>query len=335
MSQQDGENPRPDSVVSGQSERLNASHRLFRSTLKMNYITMDVSGRQMTPEIKDFVATYIQKRRTSPELGDDDKARIVDKVEKVWDKAEPIVSDITTTAAFPVERAGIAEGRDTLWSDKPLPRNPEYSYALPAPKPDRHYGYPTGQDSDWTAAEITVMDHRIARPYLQPSSENVLPFFMIDLKSEASGGNLYGAESQATVAGAHSVHSMRWLLLQANPSRVLKSTDAVALTAAVTQREAVFYIVWYSPEREQTIMSFVDAFTFVKDSEGCRSTVKSIIDWGLLVRQPIVRENLKLMHPMLKKWKKGRSASSIADGTGSFASESGRSSKSQRTEINS
>jgi hypothetical protein len=61
-----------------------------------------------------------------------------------------MVSDVLKTPLFPLDAANIAEGRDVIWSTKPLPRNSNYTYTLPAPKPDRHFGFQTSETSDWT-----------------------------------------------------------------------------------------------------------------------------------------------------------------------------------------
>ncbi len=335
MSQQDGQNLPPGSVASSQSERHSTSSPMFRSGLFRNGIIMDVSGRQKSSEIEELVDTHLRKRRSSPRLEQKERSAFVDQVIKVWDKAEPIVSDLTKSLAFPVERSGIAEGRDTLWSTKPLPSNPKYLFALPAPKSDRHYGYPNGQDFDWTDSEVAVVDHRLARPYTQPTRENLFPFFMIEIKSEATGGTLYVAENQAATSGAHSVHSLLWLRSQADPSRTRSSTDSVVFTATVSQREAVFHVHWFSPKDDKVYMSYLDSFAFMKDLDiqGCRDLVKNILDYGLEVRQPIIRDALKLLHPIPKRWKGARLASVITDVAESFTSDDGRSSKSQRTEL--
>lgn len=335
MSQQDGQNLPPGSVASSQSERHHTSSPIFRSGLFRNGIVIDVSGRQKSSEIEKLVDTHLRKRRSSPQLEQKERFAFVDQVIKVWNKAEPIVSDVTKSLAFPVERSGIVEGRDTLWSTKPLPSNLKYSFALPAPKPDRHYGYPNGQDSDWTDSEVAVVDHHVARPYTQPTRENLFPFFMIEIKSEATGGTLYVAENQAAVSGAHSVHSLLWLRSQADPSRTQSSTDSVVFTATVSQREAVFHVHWFSPKDDKVYMSYIDSFAFMKDLDiqGCRDLVKNILDYGLEVRQPIIRDALKLLHPILKQWKRARPASVLTDVAESFTSDDGRSSKSQRTEL--
>lgn len=219
VSQQDGQNLRPGSVASSPSERHSTPSPIFRSGLFRNGIIIDFSGRQKSSEIENLVDTHLRKRRSSLRLKQEERFGFVDQVIKVWNKAEPIVSDITKFLAFPLERSGIAGGRDTLWSTKPLPSNSKYSFALPAPKPDRHYGYPNGQDSDWTDSEVAVVDHRVARPYTPPTRESLFPFYMIEIKSEATGGTLYVAENQAAISGAHSVHSLLWLRSQADPTR--------------------------------------------------------------------------------------------------------------------
>lgn len=323
--------PRPGSVASAQTERLNTSSPLFRSTLKRNGIFMDITGMKMPREVLEQVNQHIRKERLSPPLGNEEKLRIFQEVEKIWDKAEQMVSDIVKTPLFPLDAPGIAEGRDTLWSTKPLPNNPNSPYALPAPKTDRHYGFPASLSSDWSDEELTVVDHPKARPYTQPTRENLFPSFLVEAKSEVTGGTIYAGEGQAAVSGAHRVSSLLWLLDQVDPSRSPSSADALAFSAVVSQREAVAHVHYYNPEEKRFYMSYIDTFPFLKDYQQCRNHHKNVADWLLNIQQPIVRDLLTRAHPLYKTWKKGRSAGAITDGAESFTSEDGRSSKSQKT----
>lgn len=331
MSQQEGETPAPSSMASTHTERLNTSSPLFRATLKMNGIVMDNLGTKIPREVQGLVDKHIRKERSSPRLGEDEKLRIIEQIGKIWDKAKLSVSDIIKTSLFPLDAPGIAEGRETPWSTKPLPRNSDYPYALPAPKTDCHFGFPLSQDSDWSDQELSVADHPKARPYTQPTRENLFPSFLVEIISEATNGTLYAAEGQAAVSGAHRVSSLIWLLDQVDPSRTRSSADALAFSAVVSQREAVAHVHYYNPEDKMFYMSYIDAFPFLKDPQGCRDHHKNVAEWLLQIQQPIVKEVLRTLYPLQKLWKKGRSASTIADGTESLASEEGRSSKSQRT----
>ncbi|EJD08158.1 uncharacterized protein FOMMEDRAFT_150852 [Fomitiporia mediterranea MF3/22] len=166
ISQKEGQNSGASSIGSSQSEIPSTSNPIFRSVLSRNHVTIDPSGREMSPEVRGLVETHILKRRLSPRPEDEDKSKVVDQVLKVWDKSEPTVSDIIESLAFPVDRRGIAEGHNTQWSTKPMPRN---------------------ANSDWTDTEIAAADHHAARPYTQPTEENILPFFVVEVKSEATG----------------------------------------------------------------------------------------------------------------------------------------------------
>lgn len=332
MSQQDGNSRRPGSVTSSQSDKPGATSRMFRSILAANNIIMDLSGDAMPSELRELVDTRIRKSRSPPRLSEEQLAAFVKEVIRVWDKPETIVSDITKTSAFTIDRSDIAEGRGNLWQVKPLPKDPEYPYSLPLPKPDRSYGYHTGQESKWSITELAVVDHREALPYSQPSKEVLFPFYMIEMKSEASGGTLYVAENQAANSGTQSVRGRRWLHSQANPSGTLSVTDAIAFTAAISQRMAVLHVHWYCPEKEKYYMSYIDCFRLQKPSdvlEYCHHHL-NIQDFGGGDLQHSTRALLKALYPIPKHWKKGRSTSAIADAAESFVSEDGRSSKSQR-----
>ena len=329
--QQDGDTPAPDSVVSVQSERLNTASPMFRATLKMNGVVMDVLGNKIPLEVQEFVDKHIRKERSSPPLGSDEKARINEQIEQGWNKAESMVSDILKTPLFPLKAPDIAEGRDTLWSAKPLPRNSDYPYALPAPKPDRHYGFLTSETSNWTVQELSVADHPRVRPYSQPTRENLFPSRLIELKSEATGGTLYAGEGQTALDGAHRVRSQLWMLDQIDPTAPRSCTDAIVFSSVVSQREIVTHVHYYNPEDGNIYMSYIDDFPFRKDPQGCRNHNENLSEWLVKVQQPTIRDILRRVHPVMKSWKKGRPISAVVDANESFGSEDGRLAKSQKS----
>ena len=106
---------------------------MFRGTLKMNGVFIDILGKNTPQEVRDFVGKHIRKERRSPQLLRDEKARIDEQIERGWKKGESMVKDILKTPLFPLEAPDVAEKRNTMWSTKPLPRNSDYTYALPAP----------------------------------------------------------------------------------------------------------------------------------------------------------------------------------------------------------
>lgn len=331
ISQQDGETLTLGSAASVQSERLNTSSPMYRATLKMNGVFIDNFGTKIPRDVQELVTKHIRKERKSPRLGEDEKAKIIQQIEKIWDKAEPMVSDIITTPLFPLDASGIAEGRDIFWSTKPMSRSSDYPYTLPAPKTDRHFGFPSSLDSGWTREELATADHSKVRPYSQPTRENLFPSFLIEVKSEATHGTLYTAEGQIAGSGAHRVSSLIWMLDLVDPSRSRSSADALVFSAAVSQREAVAHVHYYNPNDDKYYMSYIDTFPFAKDAQGCHDHIKNVVEWLLEIQQPIIRDVLTKLHPITKLWKKARSASAIIDAAESFTSEDGRPTKSQRT----
>ncbi|KAI9674972.1 MAG: hypothetical protein M1817_001378 [Caeruleum heppii] len=307
------------SVASSQSGRRSTSSPLYRSLIRNNNVILDPSGRRMPREIKDLLDVHILKGRDSPPLTDAEVFEVVDTAEDLLDSAESRATDLIGTKAFPVKRLGIAEGRNVQWTIDPLPTNSDYPHPLSAPKPDCHYGYPLGHKSNWTRAEMAVVDHRTAQPYTQPTRENLFPFYMLEIKAEPTGGVLYVAENQAVGSGVHSVESLRWLLSEAFPSEVPKATDAVAFTAAVTPRIAVFYICWFSEQDQCHFMSMFKIVSFMNgppkpDIQECRNINKSIIDYGNTLRQATIRNALGRLNPIPPHWKKSRPATTVTEG---------------------
>ena len=107
---------------------------MFRVTLKINKVFMEKLGAEIPRNIYKLLDEHIRKERKSAPLAQDEKAKIMQLIGKVWDQAEPMVSDIIKTTLFPFDEPGIAKGRDVIWSVKPVPRNPDYPLAIPTPK---------------------------------------------------------------------------------------------------------------------------------------------------------------------------------------------------------
>ncbi|KAL8709386.1 MAG: hypothetical protein Q9220_005880 [cf. Caloplaca sp. 1 TL-2023] len=323
------------STASSQYTRPGTSDPLHRSLIHRNNITLDLSGREIEDEIQELLDVHILKGRDSPPLNDAEVFEVVDKAVELMDFAQGKASDMIGTKAFPMDRRHISEGRNIQWTTNALPSNPEYPYQLSAPKPDRHYGYSLSRVSEWTDQEMAVVDHRTAQPYAQPTRENIFPFLMLEVKSEATGGVLYAAENQAVGSGVHSVSPLRWLLEEAAPAKAPKTADVVAFTRAISPRAAVFYVVWYSKKKSRFIMSKFSDISFLNgpkrpDIQNCRNVMKNVLDYGVNVRQVIIRNALADLSPNPPHWKKSRSASSIAETPPTSFVADERASKSQR-----
>lgn len=323
-SQPDRSSPTPPSTVTTQC----ASSPLYRSTLRLNDILVDSLGAEVPHDLRALLDKYVWKKRESPPFGDAEKAQIIKVLGDIWDSAELVVSDIVKTALFPFDSSEIQEGRNTLWSLKPVPRNQDSPIAIPAPKPDYHFGYKPPIKSKWTKQELHVAEHPSIRSYTQPSRENLFPSFIVEIKSEATGGTLYAAENQLAGSGAHRVRSLIALLDMIDPKRKRKCTDAIVFSAAVTQRGAVEHLHYYDTEKDMFCMSYIAEFAFLKDAQACHDFHQNIADWLLNVQQPAVREVLRKLQPVTQSWKKSRLASVVAD---ACASESGRSHKRHQT----
>lgn len=333
MSQRDGETIGPESTTGRSSEKLNTSSPLYRGTLKMNNVIIDDFGDMMPPDVRQLVTVHVRKDRRSPKLEDDQKNPMKQTIREVWDSSEPMISDIIIPPLFPVKHHDIAEGRDTIWSTLPLPRNVNYAYALPAPKTDRHFGFLPTRKSNWTAQELSAADHPKVRPYSQPTPANMFPCFLMELKSETTGGTLYSAEGQLASSGAHRVNSLIWTLDQVDASRKRSSADAIVFSAAVSQREAVVHVHYFNPENNKFYMSWLDTFTYAKDGiQECHDFIKNVVEWMVDIQQPMLKQAMDELHPITRLWKKRGTISTPIDGAESFTSENERPSKSQRTE---
>lgn len=295
---------------------------------------MDLTGRGMPKEIREMMDTQILKGRSSPPLPEERGLEIVEKAAGLADSAEAKVSSLISTELFPVNRLDIGEGGDTMWSTDALPYDPTYDQPLATPKPDYHYGYPTGQRSDWTRQQNAVVDHPFARPYTQPARGNRFPFLALELKSEATGGTLWHAENQAAGSGSHCVNALRWLLKQASPTQVIPVTDCVAFTCGITHRDVIFYVHYYSEKDRYFCMSYLQRFSTTDsvDIQRCHSVVKNILEYGIVTRQAKIKDALGQLFPFSEAWKMSRPASTTPSTPATSINKGSRPSKSSRRE---
>ena len=332
MSQSQGQSLKRGSNASTQSPRANTSSPIYRSVLFNNNVRMDPTGRDMPKEVREMMDKQVLKGRSSPELSKDVVEKIVTKAVDLANSAEANISSLLSTEMFPIDHPDISDGGNTLWSTEGLPSDPIYDEVLlAAPKPDYHYGYPIGQGSDWTRQESSVADHPFARPYTQPARGNKFPFFALELKSEATGGTLWHAENQAAGSGSHCVKAMRGVLKEASPDQDIPVTDCLAFTAAMTHREVIFYVHYYSEKDRYYYMTYLQRCwtTDPADIQKCHDIVKNILDFGLVTRQRRIKEALALLFPIPDLWKQSRAGTVPPTPTASF-NEDARPSKTSR-----
>jgi hypothetical protein len=160
---------------------------------------MDCRGRKIPENVRALVDIHILKERSSPPLMQESVLETVETAEDLADSTEGKVSDLIRTPMFPVKRRNIGEGGDTMWSTDTLPSNPLYQHPLSAPKPDYHYGYTAGQNSNWKYKENAIIDYLLLQPYAQPARGNRFPFQAVEIKSEATAGTLYSPYAKVRV----------------------------------------------------------------------------------------------------------------------------------------
>ena len=332
MPQSHGQTVVETSVASDQGSGHTTSSSIYRSILRNNGVCIDHVGEKIPESLRLFVDRDILKTRTS-KLSPEAIAVTIRKAITIADSAGDNIYDLVGTAMFPVKRDDIGLGGNTPWSRHALPRSSQYSNSLATPKPDVHVGYPTDMQSAWTIEENAVIDHRAAIPYTRPAGSNCFPFLVFELKSEAAGGTLWQAENQAAGSGAHCVNSMHWLLREAYPSTAPSMLDTVAFTIAVTHREAIYHIHFYSEEDDTFYMSCIGNFSTLRpvDIQRSNDVTESILEHGLGTRQQMIRSALDWIWPCLERWKLSRPASVLdlpadsavnlrADGQGSSTS---------------
>ena len=318
------------SVASGRSSRPSTSHADYRKILRNNGILIDHTGKKIPKELRCFLESHVLKERPS-KLSAEAIAGVVETVIRIADSPEGNIYDLADTAMLPIKRLDVGRGGNTLWYSDGLPRNAIYPLPMAAPRPDIHLGYPTDHTSDWKVEENAVIDHPVARRLTQPAKGNCFPFFPLELKSEAMGGNIWQAENQAAGSGASCVNTTRWLYGQAYPPEAQSVVDSIAFTACLTHRLVVFHVHFYTPENNQHYMSRIAACDPVSEFQIQKSNhlVENIFEHCLGERQTKIRKALALLYPFPDHWKNARPAS-LMESQNPAADDT--SNKSQRTE---
>lgn len=316
------------SVASGHSSRPGTSNANYRSVLINNSIRIDHTGEKIPEQLRRLIDTDILKTLPS-HLSPDEIAEAVNTAVEIADDSESKIYDLTGTALFPIKRREIGRGGNTLWNFDALPRNDDYPYPLATPKPDIHCGYPTGPKTTWTVKENAVVDHPAVRRYSQPANDTCYPYYVLELKAEASGGTLWQAENQAAGSGSSCVNSMRQLLAEANPTQTSSTIDSIAFSACVTHRQVIFHVHFHSPEDRMHYMSWIASCETMRDVQRCNHITQSIVKYGLGARQTTIRNALAKLHPFPSHWKISRPSSAQVSQT---ADENAGNSKNRRTE---
>ena len=288
----------------------------------------------MTKELRIFAETHILKRRESPQLDDIAVASVMRKSKELADAPEGTTAKLLSTGMFPLSRDGIQEGNDSPWNTAALPNNLAFpTWSLSTPKPDAYFGYPTDERSGWSDAQNAVISHSRVNPYVKPARGNTFPFLMVEMKSEAAGGNIFFAENQAAGSGSSSVNALLWLLKEAGTYDSTSQTDTLAFTIAMTHREAIFYLHWYSDADRHHYMSFLDTYSAVKPTEirECNNIIKNIIDHGLGARKTAIGKALAALFPFPEHWKQARPASAISSTPATSYADEGRPAPAERS----
>ena len=298
------------SVVSDRSSRPTTSHADYRGTLRNNGVILDHTGAMIPSELRSFLDSKILTER-SMKLLPEAIADAVQTALNIADSAEGNVYDLVNTATLPIKRSDVGRGGNTPWATEGLPRNEEYGIPLAAAKADSHCGYPIDQRSTWTAKENAVIDHRVARRLTQPARGNSLPYLVLELKSEATGGTLWQAENQAAGSGACCVNAARWLLREANPSQEPSVVETIAFSACLSHRQVIWHVHWYRAADGQQYMSWIATHDTIRQVQPCNHLTLNILDHGQGDRQTKLRAALARLHPIPNHWKQARPASAM------------------------
>ena len=134
--------------------------------------------------------------------------------------------------------------------------------------------------SGFTAAQVSVVYHEHAISYTRPTTGNILPFLVFEIKSEATGGTIFHAENQIVGSGTYTVRAVQWLCEQAEIEFDL--VDSATFSVVYNARIVILYINWFSKQKQRYCLSKVRLFeTMVgQHIQECHNIMKNINRMG-------------------------------------------------------
>lgn len=182
-----------------------------------------------------------------------------------------------------------------------IPREPTATTNPVQPKPDITYGY--RHDSyrpfqQW--ANEQTYDGLSAYRYTEISRGNSLPFFIWEVKSQATGGNIYHAVNQAITAGSTLVQAAMLLAKLANKysdQRLSEPENTIAFSLAIDTVTAQLNVHWYSPESFKFMTQPIQTFSLADPAAmpKLQQATKNILDWGYRDRHKLIMDQLTVL----------------------------------------
>ena len=171
------------------------------------------------------------------------------------------------------------------------------------PKPDVLYGYCKGAltKNQWDAD--TVIESNLGRQVSETSSGNFWGFLVVEVKSQATGCNVFQASNQAAGGGSTCTNATHQLLQLASElrSNANKETEdppvtrmeSITFSIAMDQETASLFVN-YLGEPEEFYVHRVRTYVLHRPNEfmTLKGHVERILDWGLDQRLKRVREAL-------------------------------------------
>ncbi|MCJ1292934.1 hypothetical protein MMC34_004487 [Xylographa carneopallida] len=169
-------------------------------------------------------------------------------------------------------------------SDKPE----SAKQGISIPKPDYHYGYNVAA---FESTNIDALEH--SGKYARPSTTSFLPFFAVELKSQARGGTMWVAENQNAGSGALFVHCFErviawngqnyWETLKEDKTNY-SEVDSVAFSCCIDATTATLWIHWHQKEKYNSAKFGSYWLNESKDIRRLYSAISHIIEYGLTTR---------------------------------------------------
>ena len=178
------------------------------------------------------------------------------------------------------------------------------------PKPDVAYGY---KFEAFTPAQritqgATVRGVNLSK-YSRPAKDLYWPFFVVEFKAPATGGNMYVAENQC--AGGGTACLMASKTLQSLASEIdepLALTESVAYSIAIDGVVAYLHIHWYDTKEQTYCLQRIRRYNLdlPKDIQNLQMHTRNIVDWGLGSRLEKIKAALDVIQAEEAKTKQSQ-----------------------------
>lgn len=289
-------------IEKSREEKNQSSSSTYRKeVLERNGMRYVKSG-PVPSEVSAKISSIVNAPRQSPPMTDEEAQRLATAAENSVEDAEnELISHVIRYHAPNASLYSQAKKSENMpFYNHTIPNDPAVKNSPSIPKPDMTYGYrDDGYESFQKFANEQAYNGQNLYRHTQILKDNSLPFFLWEVKSQCTGGNIYHAVNQTITGGSTLVKAARALAVLTDKYSKTPHipADTIAFSVAVDNATLQLQVHWYSANQVQYLTQRYQTFSLVdpKTIQELHRVVKNVLDWGYKDRYSLIRNQLSIL----------------------------------------